>query len=147
MTSRLSREARFALWAVAAVLVAAAAFFAGGLLKPREKLHFVYDTEAAAFAGAAPIAATSRGGFTGLGDLEAGAARTVVPGRVVELAPGRLVLESVDGVRTTLRLGAQPRLWRIEAGDRSLLVPGATVVVRRGQTDGEAAAVLFLGRP
>jgi len=142
-----SREARFAVWTLAAVGVAVAAFFAGSRLKPKEELHFVYDTEAVAFAEVAPIAATSRGGFTGLEGMGPGSTRAVIAGRVVELAPGRIVLESADGVRTSVRFGPQPKLWRLEPGDRSLLVAGATVAVRKGEADDEAAAVLVLGGP
>jgi hypothetical protein len=144
---RLTRTAKFAAWTALAIVVAVLAFLGGRELKPDEDPYYVFETDAAAYSEAAAIAAVSRGGFTGFGDLEGGDNRTVVAGRVVEVTPTSLVLESVNGSRTDLRLGQQPKLSRLLPAGRDLLRPGAAVQVRKGDTDDDAAAVLVIAQP
>ena len=145
---KLRREQKFAAWAAAAVAIAAGAFLGGGALKPAEPPHYLFDVEAPAYqTDLAAIAARSEGGFTGFGDLEGGNDRTVLGGRVVEVSPGSLVLETQQGARTSLRLGPTSRLFRLEAGSRATLRPGATVIVKRGVQPEEAAAVLVVSEP
>jgi hypothetical protein len=144
---KLTRTVKFAGWTAFAIVVAVLAFVGGRELKPDEDPYYIFETDAAAYSEVGTIAAVSKGGFTGFGDLEGGDDRTVVAGRVVEVTPTSLVLESQNGSRTTLRLGPQPKLARLLPAARDLLRPGATVQVRKGDTDDEAAAVLVLAQP
>jgi hypothetical protein len=144
---RLTRTVKFAGWTAVAIVVAMLAFLGGRELKPDEEPYYVFETDAAAYDEGGAIAAVSKGGFTGFGDVEGGDNRTVVAGRVVEVTPPSLVLESPNGSRTTLRLGQQPKLARLLPAGRDLLRPGATVQVRKGNTGDEAAAVLVLAQP
>jgi hypothetical protein len=144
---RLTRTVKFAGWTALAIVVAMLAFVGGRELKPDEDPYYVFQTDAAAYDEVGAIAAVSKGGFTGFGDLEGGDNRTVVAGRIVEITPSSLVLESANGSRTTLRLGQQPKLARLLPADRDLLRPGATVQVRKGGSDDEAAAVLVIAQP
>jgi hypothetical protein len=43
-----------------------------------------------------------------------------------------------------MRLGDAPKLARLESGGRELLQPGATVIVRLGEAEGVADAVLVV---
>ena len=145
---KLRREQKFIAWGVAAVAIAVAAFLMGGALKPEEPPHYLFDVEAPAFqTDLASIAATSQGGFTGFGELAGGDDRTVLGGRVVEVSPASLTLETQQGSRTTLRLGANSKLWRLDAGSSSSIKPGATVIVKRGAAQDDAAAVLVVSQP
>lgn len=145
---KLRREAKFVAWIVAALVSAIAAFVVGGALKPEEAPHYVFDVSAPAYqADLGAIAARSPGGFTGFGELAGGDDRTVIGGRVVELTSSQLIIETQQGAQTTLRLGVNPKLTRLAAGSRQLLKPGATVIVRRGEQQNEAAAVLVLSAP
>jgi len=145
---KLRREVKFFGWVAAALVIALAAFFVGGALRPEAAPHYVFDVSAPAYeANLGAIAARSPGGFTGFGELAGGDDRTVIGGRVVEVSSSLLTIETQQGARTTLRLGANPKLTRLEAGSRQLLKPGATVIVRRGDQQDEAAAVLVLSAP
>jgi hypothetical protein len=144
---RLTRTVKFAGWTALAIVVAVLAFVGGRELKPDEDPYYVFETDAAAYSDVGAIAAVSKGGFTGFGDLEGGDNRTVVAGRVVEVTPTSLVLESPNGSRTDLRLGPQPKLARLLPAGRDLLRPGAAVQVRKGDAADEAAAVLVVAQP
>jgi hypothetical protein len=145
---KLRREQKFIAWAVAAVVIAVAAFIAGGSLKPEEPPHYLFDVEAPAYqADLGAIAARSQAGFTGFGELAGGDDRTVVGGRVIEANATSLTLETQQGSRTTLRLGAASKLARLESGTRTLIRPGATVIVKRGEQADEAEAVLVVSQP
>ena len=145
---KLRREQKFIAWGVAAIAIAVAAFFVGGELKPAEPPHYMFDVDAPAFqADVDSIGATSQGGFTGFGELAGGDDRTVLGGRVVEVSAASLTLETQQGSRTTLRLGANSKLWRLDAVASSSIKAGATVIVRRGTATDEAAAVLVVSQP
>lgn len=145
---RLTRGQKFLAWFVAAIGITVAAFVIGGSLKPVADPHYLFDLDAPAYqADLRTIAATSQGGFTGFGDSGGGDDRTVLGGRVVEVSAASLTLETPTGVRTTLRLGATSRLSRLETASRDQLQPGATVIVVRGEQDGEATAVLVVSQP
>jgi hypothetical protein len=145
---KLRREQKFVAWAVAAVAIAVLAFFAGGALKPAEPPHYLFDVDAPAFqADVQSIGATSQGGFTGFGELAGGDDRTVLGGRVVEASATSLTLETQQGSRTTLRLGPNSKLWRLDSASTSSIKPGATIIVKRGAAEGEAAAVLVVLQP
>jgi hypothetical protein len=145
---KLRREHKFIAWGAAAVVIAVAAFFVGGALKPEEPPHYLFDVDAPAFqTDLASIAATSQGGFTGFGELAGGDDRTVLGGRVVEVSATSLTLETSQGSRTTLRLGATSKLWRLDTGSSSSIKPGATVVVKRGDAADDAAAVMVVSQP
>ncbi len=145
---KLRREQKFIAWFGAALAIAVVAFFVGGALKPEEAPNYLFNLDAPAYqADLGAIAAKSKGGFTGFGDLEGGADRTVLGGRVVEVTTTSLTLETLQGSQTTLRLGATSRLTRLETGSRALIRPGATVIVKRGEQPGEAVAVLVLSQP
>ena len=145
---KLRREQKFIAWLVAAAVIAVAAFLVGGALKPEEPPHYLFDVDAPAYQiDLGAIAAKSKGGFTGFGELEGGSDRTVLGGRVVEVSATSLTLETQQGSKTTLRLGATSKLTRLETGSRALIRPGATVIVKRGEQPGEAAAVLVLSAP
>jgi hypothetical protein len=142
---RLTREIKFGLWAVVAVGVAVVAFLVGGMLKPEEAPYYVFDLDAPAYGSdLEALAAMSPGGFTGFEDLIPGGSRTVLGGRVVELSGEDLTLETPAGARTQMRLLETPQLTRLESGGRELLQPGASVIVKLGDTEGEAAAVLIV---
>jgi hypothetical protein len=145
---KLRREQKFIAWGVAAITIAVAAFFVGGALKPEEPPHYLFGVDAPAFqADVESIGATSKGGFTGFGELAGGDDRTVLGGRVVEVSATSLTLETQQGSRTTLRLGANSKLWRLDAVASSSIKAGATVIVRRGTATDEAAAVLVVSQP
>jgi hypothetical protein len=145
---RLRREQKFVAWAAAAAVIAVAAFLAGGALKPEEPRHYLFDLDAPAYkADVKAIAATSQGGFTGFGDTDNGNDRTVLGGRVVEVTATALTLETVQGSRTTLRLGPTSALSRLETGSSALIRPGATVLVKRAANPTDASAVLVLSQP
>ncbi len=143
----LNREFKFGLWAVTAVAAAAVAFFVGSTLKPAEPPAYVFDVNAPAFGSELrDLAAMSPGGFTGFEDLIDGS-RTVLGGQIVELTSEGVTLEAPGGAQTQLRLGDESRIERLESGGRELLLPGATVMIRLGETEGVAAAVLVLSLP
>jgi hypothetical protein len=142
---RLTREIKFGLWAAAAVGVAVVAFLVGGMLKPEEAPYYVFDLDAPAYGSdLEALAAMSPGGFTGFEDLIPGGSRTVLGGRVVELNGEDLTLETPAGAQTQMRLLEAPQLTRLESGGRELLQPGVSVIVKLGETEGEAAAVLIV---
>ena len=148
MKRRVSqRELKFGAWSIAAVAIAAGSFFIGGALKPAEPPHYVFETDAAAYAGASKVAATTRGGFTGFGEVDGSNARTVLAGRVVEKTGTGVVLETPGGQRTPLRFGASPGISRVEPATQALLRPGVTVAVRLDASGTEVEAVLVLAQP
>jgi hypothetical protein len=145
---RLTREVKFGIWGAAAVVIAIVAFFVGGALRPEEEPYFLFDVEAPAFGGdLESLAAMSPGGFTGFQDLIPGGSRTVLGGRIVDLSETTMTLETASGALTEMRLQDSPRLSRLEPGSRELLQPGADVIVKLSDVEGEAAAVLVLSLP
>jgi hypothetical protein len=145
---KLRREHKFFAWIAAALIIAIVAFFAGGALKPEEAPYYLFNLEAPAYqTDLGAIAARSKAGFTGFGELAGGEDHTVLGGRVVEVSATSLTLETQQGSRTTLRLGANSKLTRLETGSRALIRPGATVIVKRGEQPGDAAAVLVVAQP
>jgi hypothetical protein len=145
---RLTRGVKFGLWSATAVAVAIVAFLVGGMLKPEEPPYYVFALDAPAYSGDLDaLAAKSPGGFTGFEDLIPGGSRTVLGGRVVELTAESMTLETPGGAQTQLRLGDTPRLARLESGGRELLQPGVAVMVKLGETEGIAAAVLVVSPP
>jgi hypothetical protein len=148
MKLRLTREVKFGLWVASAVTVAVMAFFVGGMLKPDEAPYYVFDVDAPAYGSdLEALAAMSPGGFTGFEDLVPGGTRTVLGGRIVELTGESLVLETPTGAQTQVRLQDAPKLARLESGGRELLQPGASVLVKLGETEGLADAVLVISGP
>jgi hypothetical protein len=144
----LRREQKFIAWIAAAIAIAVTAFLVGGALKPEEPPHYLFDMEAPAYqTDLAAIAAKSQAGFTGFGELAGGSDRTVLGGRVVEVSATALTLETQQGSATTLRLGPTSKVTRLETGSKASLKPGATVIVRRGEQSGDAAAVLVVSTP
>jgi hypothetical protein len=145
---RLRREIKFGVWVASAIGIAVAAFFAGRQLKPEEAPHYILDVSAPAYgASLESMAAKSPGGFTGFGDIVPDGSRTVLAGRIVELTDQGMTLETPAGAQTNMRLGPEPKLTKLESGGRDLLQPGASVLVKIGDTEGEAAAVLVLAPP
>ena len=145
---RLTRERKFGLWMAAAVVIGVAAFLIGGSLKPEEEPFYVFDVAAPAYSGnLEALAAMSPGGFTGFEDLIPGGSRTVLGGRIVDLTADGMTLETPNGARAELRLGDAPRLARLESGGRDLLQAGVSVLIRFGETEDVAAAVLILSQP
>ena len=148
MRRRVSqRELKFGAWFITAVAIAAGAFFIGGALKPAEPPHYVFETDAAAYARASNVAATTRGGFTGFGEVDGSNARTVLAGRVVEKTATGVVLETPGGQRTPLRFGASPGISRVEPATQAVLRPGVAVAIRLDVSGVEVEAVLVLAQP
>jgi len=148
MKRRVSeRELKFGAWAIAAVAIAAASFFSGGALKADEPPHYVFETESDAYQPASAIPATTKGGFTGFGEVDGSAARTVLAGRILEKTATGVVLETPGGQRTTLRFGETPGISRVEPATQSLLRPGVTVAVRLNDNGDTVEAVLVLAQP
>jgi hypothetical protein len=141
------RVLKFGAWTVIAIAIGAASFFVGGALRPGEEPHYVFETEAAAYDGASAVAATTKGGFTGFGEVDGSSARTVLAGRVVEKTATGIVLETPGGQRTPLRLGTSPGISRVEAGTQALLRPGVTVSVRLDASGSIVEALLVLAQP
>jgi len=141
------RELKFGAWAIAALAIAAASFFIGGALKPDEPPHYVFETESDAYQPASAIPATTKGGFTGFGEIDGSAARTVLAGRVLEKTATGVVLETPGGQRTSLRFAETPGISRVEPATQSLLRPGVTVAVRLNDTGDTVEAVLVLAQP
>jgi hypothetical protein len=128
----------------AALVVAVAAFFAGRALhQPSTQPSTVTDLSGPAFQPSRAVAGLSKGGFSGFSESPAPDGRTIIAGRVVEAGASGVTLESVDGVRSTLRLTTQDLLRRIEPTTAQALQPGAQVLVRIDAA-GNAAAVLLL---
>jgi hypothetical protein len=144
---RSTRTLKFAGWTLLTLVAAVLAFMGGRELKPDQDPHYVFETDAAPYSEVGAIAAVSKGGFTGFGDLEGGDNRTVVAGRIVEITGSSLILEGTTGSRTTLRLGPQPKLARLLPAGHDLLRPGVTVQVRRGDSPDDAAAILVMVQP
>jgi hypothetical protein len=144
---RLSRQTRFGLWALAAVVIGAASYFVGTALKPGQTPFYVFDTEAPAYGAASAIAATSPGGFTGFGETDGSNSRVVVGGRVVEITGQALTLESSLGQRTNLTFADSPRIFRLEPASAETLRPGVTVAVRLNQAGDTVEGVLILSQP
>jgi hypothetical protein len=145
---KLTREIKFGIWVAAAVVIGIAAFMIGGSLKAEEPPYYVFDVSAPAYGGQLDVlAAMSPGGFTGFGDLVPGGSRTLLGGHIVELTADTMTLETAEGVRTEMRLGDAPNLTRLESGGRELLQTGASVLVKVGETEGVAAAVLVISPP
>jgi hypothetical protein len=145
---RLRREIKFGIWMAAAVALAIGGFFVGGQLKPEEAPHYILDVSAPAYgADVDAIGAKSPGGFTGFEDIVPDGSRTVLGGRIVDLTDAGMTLETPDGAETQMRLGPEPKLTRLESGGRDLLQPGASVLVKIGDTEADAAAVLVISPP
>jgi hypothetical protein len=141
------REIKFAAWAIAAIVIGAASFLVGGALKPAEPPHYVFETESAAYEDPTNVAATTKGGFTGFGEVDGSLPRTVIAGRVVEKSDTAVVLETPGGQRTSLRFGTLATLSRAEPATQSLLRPGVTVAVRLNPSGNTVEAVLVLAQP
>ena len=131
------RELKFGAWTIAAIIIAAASFFIGGALKPDEPPHYVFETDSDAYQPASAVPATTKGGFTGFGEIDGSAARTVLAGRVLEKTATGVVLETPGGQRTSLRFGETPGIARVEPATQTLLRPGITVAVRLDPTNDE----------
>jgi len=145
---RLTRQAKFGLWAAMAVVVAVVAFLVGGTLTSEEPPRHVFDLTAPAFdSNLGDLTAMSPGGFTGFEDLVPGGSRTVLGGQIVELTAEGMTLETPAGIQTRLRLLETPGIERLESAGRELLLPGAAVLVKFGETEGAAAAVLVISLP
>ena len=148
MKRRISdRELKFGAWAVAAVVIAAASWIIGGALKPDEPPHYVFETESDAYQQASVLPATTKGGFTGFGEIDGSAARTVLAGRVLEKTATGVILETPGGHRTSLRFAETPGIARVEPATQSLLRPGVTVAVRLNDTGDTVEAILVLAQP
>ena len=148
MKRRVSqRELKFGAWFITAAVIGAAAFLFGGALKPAEPPHYVFQTEAAAYADASKVAATTKGGFTGFGEIDGSNARTVLAGRVIEKTASGVVLETPGGQRTPLRFATTPGISRVEPATQTLLRPGVTVAVRLDDSGDVVEAVLVLAQP
>jgi hypothetical protein len=141
------RELKFGVWFIAAIAIAAASFLLGGALKPAELPHYVFETEAAAYEDATRVGATTKGGFTGFGEVDGSNARTVLAGRVVEKTATGVVLETPGGQRTPLRFGATPGISRVEPATQAVLRPGVSVAVRLDDSGDVVDAVLVLAQP
>ena len=141
------RELKFGAWTIAAIIIAAASFFIGGALKPDEPPHYVFETDSDAYQPASAVPATTKGGFTGFGEIDGSAARTVLAGRVLEKTATGVVLETPGGQRTSLRFGETPGIARVEPATQTLLRPGITVAVRLDPTGDTVEAVLILAQP
>jgi hypothetical protein len=145
---RLTRETKFVFWLMAAVAVAVVAFLAGGSFKGEKAPGYVFDTSAPAYGSDLEmLAAMSPGGFTGFEDLLPVGSRTVLGGHIVELTDESMTLETPAGTRTEMTLGEAPKLARLASGSLDLLQPGATVLVKLGETPDIAAAILVLSAP
>jgi hypothetical protein len=137
---------RLVLLVLLGVVVAAAAFAGGRSLHSPSQASGRPAAEGVVFTPAKPIAGTSRGGFSGFGEVSGLEGKTVLAGRVVALNPGSITVETAAGVRTSVQLAGEGSLRRIESVGREALRPGATIVVRRGPGS-EVAAILVLAEP
>ena len=144
---RLTRRAKFGLWALTAVAIAASAFFVGTTLKPGEEAYYLFDTQAPAYGEPSALAATSPGGFTGFGEAGGAAGRVVLSGRVIELTESSITLEGSLGQTTALTFGEAPRVYRLDAGSSDLLRPGVTVALRLNEAGDTVEGILVLSQP
>jgi hypothetical protein len=134
-------------WAVVAVVLAVAAFFAGRELRPRnEQLTFVFDGSAPPYSAAAGIAANSRGGFDGFGAGGSLEGEPVFGGEVVSITDSVLTLRTAAGREQTVRLQSGALVRRIEPVNGALR-PGASVIVRAAPDGETAEAVLIVSEP
>jgi hypothetical protein len=132
------------VWAALAFVVGAAAFLAGRELRPAdERQTFVFDTTAPPFSVAAGIAATSLGGFDGLGAFDGREGDAIIGGEVVRLSSGLLTLRTPAGEQT-LQLNPGASVYRVEAAAN--LPAGASIAVL--SDDGEIAdGILIVSTP
>jgi hypothetical protein len=144
---RLTRQTKFGLWALAAVIIAAVSFLVGSALKPGEEPYYVFQTDVPAYAEPAGVAATSPGGFTGFGETDGSNSRVVIGGRVVEKSGDSITLEGTQGQRTSLRFGGSPRISRLDPAAEDLVRPGVSVAVRLNEAGDTVEAVLVLSQP
>ena len=144
---RLTRQAKFGLWALAAVIIAAVSYYAGTALRPAEEPYYIFDTDAPAYNDPTGVAATSRGGFTGFGESDGSRSRVVIGGRVIEKTGDSITLEGSLGQRTSIRFGESPRVVRLDGGSADLLRPGVSVAVRLNEAGDTVEAVLVLSQP
>ena len=142
----LTRQTKFGLWVLAAVVIAAVAYFVGSALKPGEDPYYIYRTEAPAYDPPKTIAATSPGGFTGFGETDGTDSRVVISGRVIDLTDSQLTLEGPQG-QTTVRFGDSPPIMRLQESDQSVLQPGDKVAVRLNDAGDTAESILVLSQP
>ena len=144
---KLTRQAKFGLWALAAIVIAASSYYAGTTLKPGEEPYYIFDTQAPAYGEPSALAATSPGGFTGFGETDGSASRVVISGRVIELTDASITLEGTLGQRTALSFGESPRIMRLGNGSVDLLRPGFTVAVRLNEAGDTVEGLLVLSQP
>jgi hypothetical protein len=140
----LTRQSKFGLWVLAAVIIGAAAFFVGSSLRPGEEPHFIFDTGAPAYGEPSGVAATSTGGFTGFGETDGSRSRVVFSGRIVEISGSSVTLESLHGQRTALQFAGSPPLFRIDAADSADLRPGSQVALRLNEAGDTVEGILVL---
>jgi hypothetical protein len=71
----------------------------------------------------------------------------VVAGKIVSASPSAVVVESVAGVRSTVRLEGFKPLQVIRPGSRNMLSSGRSVAVLTSADSDEAEAVLIFAAP
>ena len=138
------RERKFAAWLLAAVVIAAGAYYAGSALKPDEAPFYVFKTEAPAYDTQTTFAGQSQGGFTGFGELDNGTSRTVIAGRVVDVTDKTMTLEAAGGQRVLLTLGAKAGVSQIVEGSEADLQPGLKVEVRLADGSPDTVASVLI---
>ena len=135
-------------WLAVAVAVSVIAFVVGQSLRQDQAATiYGYELDAATYDAARPLAATSRGGFTGFGDIPGFEGATIFGGRVVEITPASLTIESTSGARTSFRLAQTPMTSRLDTSSPSSIRPGMTVVLRQTPGSDTVSSVLIVAEP
>jgi hypothetical protein len=116
-------------------------------LKPDPTPGYAFDTDALAFETTTPKPGLSKGGFSGFGETAGLPAATLLSGKVASISATEVVIEAVDGTKTSLRLANPGGVRRIEAANRDAIRPGASIVVLHEAGSDEADAVLVVEAP
>ena len=133
------------VWSAAVIVVAAAGFTTGWLIKGGGNPDFAFDTKAPAYQGADLPGGRSRAGFTGFGDQGGLSGATIVAGKVTAVSADSVTLETPAGT-STIRVTGQEKL-RILEQYSGAIAAGATVFVSVKPDTDEAQAVLVLIDP
>ena len=127
-----------------AVVVAALGFFVGRGLHPDPTPGFAFDSNSPVYEATAPDPVLTRGGFSGFGETTGLPGLTLLSGKVASITADEVVIEALDGTKSSVRLANPSAVRRFEEASRSALVNGATVVLRHASGSDEVEAILIV---
>jgi hypothetical protein len=134
------------VWAAATIGVVVGAFLVGRALAPDEGAVSGLDASAPGYEPAMAVAGLSKAGFSGFADVAGLDGRVVISGRITSVTGESVVIETAAGT-STVRLGSDQAIRRLEAANAGTVVTGAIVAVIREPGTENAAAVLVISQP